>query len=220
MVISSGHKRENWAHSRGHGPVRKGRHECFSCIQSCSAPAEMAPGSRSTFLGTIWTPGSHQLFKTKVWKMCQLSRHGWSFLLLISIQLSQVSGDVTDLWASRQLERKEVVLWRFIEFIRLCKEAFTCWNEQFLSMFPKIMRCRYCEPSVYRWEILGLEKLWKFVQLVLESVRLFTPKLLSFLLYLAVCFTFTHRRVILWYMCYCSAGFWACSASSTGHFTY
>ena len=24
------------------------------------------------------------------------------------------------------------------------------WNERFFSVFPKIMRCRYCEPSVYR----------------------------------------------------------------------
>lgn len=97
------------------------------------------------------------------------------------------------------------------------------WNERFLSVFPKIMRCRYCEPSVYRWEILGLEKLWKFVQVVLESVRLrvsLHPNSCHFYFTWLFSLHSTHRRVILWYMCYCSARFWACSASSTGHFTY
>lgn len=65
MVISSGHKGKT-------GPtagvmVLLERETWMLQLHSVllSASAEMAPGSRSTFLGTIWTPGSHQLLKPR-----------------------------------------------------------------------------------------------------------------------------------------------------------
>lgn len=58
----------------------KGSSECFNYIQPCSVSAEMG-------LGSTWTRGSHQPFKTKGFKDGPVPRHGWSFPPLYSIQV-------------------------------------------------------------------------------------------------------------------------------------
>lgn len=80
-VISRCSKKAIWANTGIHNSVRLRRRAMYAWATYRPNPMprrRWGPGSRSTLLGTTWTDslGVINLFKSRVLRMCQLSRHG------------------------------------------------------------------------------------------------------------------------------------------------